>query len=361
MEREKQMSLILQALKRAKDRTGRKAGSPPPTALASFRFGRPTRWQKVRRVALFYLLPALALTLIIGYGVNFRANRLKKPGTAVVVQAPVTLPNPVATPSPEAPAPEVEVKVEPTTPTAQTPAPPQPEPRRVPRLARRETSPATPRAPLPDAAVGNAPAPPPPAENESARTQPAPAPPAQPQQPAAEITPSSRHPFELALFYQRSGDFLKASEQYKKVLDKDPLNASVYNNMGLMHQNSQNYVEAIKAFRQATYINPSYDKAHNNLGTALMGAGQDSEAMTNLAILSRKSGNIGQAKTLYLRALQVNQASPQTHYNLAMIYEEQGEFGKAIEHFKKFLNLGSGSYPDIARDVEKKIDELSKK
>src|SRR6267142_2454517 len=363
MEREKQMSLILQALKRAKDRTGRKAGSPPPTALASFRFGRPTRWQKVRRVALFYLLPALALTLIIGYGVNFRANRLKKPGTAVVVQAPVTLPNPVATPSPEAPAPEVEVKVEPTTPTAQTPAPPQPEPRRVPRLARRETSPATPRAPLPDAAVGNAPAP---------------APPAQPQQPAAEITPSSRDPFELALFYQRSGDFLKASEQYKKVLDKDPLNASVYNNMGLMHQNSQNYVEAIKAFRQATYINPSYDKAHNNLGTALMGAGQDSEAgrefnralelnpknseaMTNLAILARTSGNIGQAKTLYLRALQVNQASPQTHYNLAMIYEEQGEFGKAIEHFKKFLNLGSGSYPDIARDVEKKIDELSKK
>ena len=102
--------------------------------------------------------------------------------------------------------------------------------------------------------------------------------------------------------------------------------------------------EAGREFNRALELNP-----------------KNSEAMTNLAILARKSGNIGQAKTLYLRALQLNQSSPQTHYNLAMIYEEQGEFGKAVEHFKRFLSLGSGSYPEISRDVEKKIEELSKK
>lgn len=397
VERKKQMSLILQALKKAKDLTSRKA-PPPPTALASFRFGRPTRAQKVRRIALVYLLPALVLTLVIGFGVNFWANRLKKPRAAVLVQAPVPPLDPVVTLPPEAapaqaqpadtvqqtantPAAKGPVPARATSrgnvesaPKPQAPAPSPAQPRRVSRPAPQVTS----QPPSAGPVVSSNPTLSPPVEGAGARTQPDPPAPVQPQQPGVQITASSRDPFELALFFQRSGDYLKAFEQYNRVLDKDPLNASVYNNMGLMHQASHNYLEAIKVFRQATYINPNYDKAHNNLGTALMGAGQDpeagrefnralelnpknSEAMTNLAILARKSGNIDQAKTLYLRALQVNQSSPQTHYNLAMIYEEQGEFGKAIEHFKKFLNLGSGSYPEIARDVEKKVEELSKK
>ena len=46
------MSLILDALKKAKELTNRKP-APPPAALASFRFGRPSRSEKTKRVALF--------------------------------------------------------------------------------------------------------------------------------------------------------------------------------------------------------------------------------------------------------------------------------------------------------------------
>src|SRR5437870_7815850 len=224
MERKKQMSLILQALQKAKDLTGRKSATPTPYALASFRFGRPTRAQKLRRIALVYLLPALALTLIIGYGVTFWANRLKKPRATIAVQAPVAPPNPaVIPPPPEAPAqaqqpaapatPQVEVHVETpaeTAPHSQTPPPPRSAPRRVSRPALQV--PLQPPSPAP--AVRNTPAPPRPAEDEVAKTQPAPATPATPApppQPAAEITPASRDPFELGLFYQRSGEDRKST------------------------------------------------------------------------------------------------------------------------------------------------------
>ena len=139
-----------------------------------------------------------------------------------------------------------------------------------------------------------------------------------------------------------------------------------------------NNAEAIKAFRQAILINPNYDKAHNNLGIALMNSGQDSEAqrefnralqinsksteaITNLALLAQKSGNVEQAKIQLLRVIQMSPKNAEAHYNLASMYEEAGEVGKAVEHYKKFLDEGSSSYPDLARDVETKIQELSKR
>jgi len=228
----------------------------------------------------------------------------------------------------------------------------------------------TPAASLPQTTVATEPAP----ERKAER---APAPPVQPLSQPSSVGPA-RDPFDLAVFYQRSGDYLKALEQYNKVLEKDPLSAAVYNNLGLIHFATSNTLEAIRAFRQATYIDPKYDKAHNNLGLALRQAGQDAEAqreferalqlnpknaeaLTNLAALAKKSGNIERAKMQYLQAIQVNPANAEAHYNLAMLYEEQGENGSAIDHFKKFLTSGSSSHPEVVAEVEKKIQELSMK
>jgi tetratricopeptide (TPR) repeat protein len=148
--------------------------------------------------------------------------------------------------------------------------------------------------------------------------------------------------------------------------------------MGLLYQGMSNHPEAIKAFRQAILINPNYDKAHNNLGIALMNAGdnaeaqrefnralqinpKNTEAIINMALLSQKSGNVDQAKVQLLRVLQMNPRNAEAHYNLASVYEEELELAKAVEHYRKFLDEGSNSYPDLARDVEQKIQELSKR
>src|SRR5437016_1188019 len=79
------MSLILDALKKARELTNRKP-APPPTALASFRFGRPSRSEKPKRIALFVLL-AIAIASSVGYTANLWMKRLRKP-RAVLIQAP---------------------------------------------------------------------------------------------------------------------------------------------------------------------------------------------------------------------------------------------------------------------------------
>ena len=101
LEREKQMSLILDALKKAKELTGRKSPAPPPTALASFRFGRPSRSERIRRIALFYVLPGLLIIAIGGYTANFWIKRLRGPATTAVVAPPPAQPDQAAQPEPE--------------------------------------------------------------------------------------------------------------------------------------------------------------------------------------------------------------------------------------------------------------------
>ena len=399
VEREKQMSLILDALKKAKQMAGRKSDPAPPAALASFRFGRPTRAERTRKIVLVAVMGVIGLSSI-AYTVSFIVGRYRKPRGAVLVQAPrPALEDPVpveeaaAADQPKVDPPKEEPpKPEPARP-APTPAKPVALSQEAPSAPQRPavTTP-TPAAPRPVPVQQASPAPPAalpprvsavPAAPASTNVDPEPSPVAPPARTASPsgrggVTPPTRDPFDLAVFYQRSGDFLKALDLYNKVLEKDPLNAPVYNNLGLIHYTTKNTPEAIKAFRQATYIDPKYDTAHNNLGLALQQGGQNAEAereferalqlnpknaaaMTNLAAVARKSGNIERAKIQYLQAIQVNPGNAEAHYNLAMLYEEQGENGSAVEHFKKFLILGSNSHPEIVGDVEKKIEELSRK
>src|SRR2546425_11133204 len=87
LEREKQMSLILDALKKAKQMAGRKSEPASPTALASFRFGRPTRAERIRKIVLVGVMAVIGLSAT-GYAVSFIVARYRKRRGAVLVQAP---------------------------------------------------------------------------------------------------------------------------------------------------------------------------------------------------------------------------------------------------------------------------------
>jgi hypothetical protein len=52
---------------------------------------------------------------------------------------------------------------------------------------------------------------------------------------AAVLTSGGDH-FQLALYYQRSGDFENALLQYRAVLQRDELNGEAHNNLGLLYR-----------------------------------------------------------------------------------------------------------------------------
>src|SRR4051812_16588750 len=86
------MSLILNALKKAKDLSSRKAPPTAPAALASFGFRRRSRFNDARHVALLYLLPGALLVLVALVAAHFWLQPLKHSPAAAISAPPVAQP-----------------------------------------------------------------------------------------------------------------------------------------------------------------------------------------------------------------------------------------------------------------------------
>src|SRR5262249_38682481 len=118
------MSLILKALEKAKSIAGRKPAPPPhPAALASFRFGRPARARRMRKVVTVAVLPIIVAGAGTGYGIRYW---LKKPArrAAVVVNTPPKLDTPAPVPETQPPLPPPPAPEPPTAAPHHNAAPP---------------------------------------------------------------------------------------------------------------------------------------------------------------------------------------------------------------------------------------------
>jgi superkiller protein 3 len=68
---------------------------------------------------------------------------------------------------------------------------------------------------------------------------------------------------------QSAGKYSQAEKIWRRVLQLDPNNASVYNGLGYALSNQKKLEEAIAAYRKAIQIDPNYAEAYNGLANAL--------------------------------------------------------------------------------------------
>ena len=61
------------------------------------------------------------------------------------------------------------------------------------------------------------------------------------------------------------------------------------------------------------------------------------DSLNNLANIKREQGNVDQAMTLYLRALEVYPDFAAAHSNLASILQMQGKLQEALQHYKEAI------------------------
>jgi len=178
----------------------------------------------------------------------------------------------------------------------------------------------------------------------------------------AEVTVTSdlsdevRHRFNLALSYQEKRDFLRAKNEYEKVIQIWPLYAEGHNNLGLVYKELGKHGRAIYHFERALALNPGYVRAYHNLGVIYHLKGDLKHAIKNYqAALSLDRGNLSSLNNLGLvyreeqrlydareileKALNLKPAFPQTQYNLALVLEGLGELEQARFHYQKFINL----------------------
>ena len=193
---------------------------------------------------------------------------------------------------------------------------------------------------------------------------------------AAPATPSPEL-FRLALHSHRAGDYATAEASYRALLQRNELDPQVHNNLGLLYRDKGQTAEAIRELQRAVIINPDYGTARNNLGVVLMSAARldeaaselrrvlaqdprNADAAVNLALVDKAAGRPEQAKEALLRALTIAPDNAPAHFNLAALYEQSGDYARAIEHYRSFLEYAGAEHASRTTDARARLEALAR-
>jgi tetratricopeptide (TPR) repeat protein len=102
------------------------------------------------------------------------------------------------------------------------------------------------------------------------------------------------------------------------------------------------------------------DAAAVEARTALQLDPKNADAMVNLSLAQKASGQLGDAQGSLRRALEINPRNAAAHYNLARQYEEGGEVSRALEHYRLFIQYAGPEQAAYMADVRTRIAALAK-
>ena len=114
---------------------------------------------------------------------------------------------------------------------------------------------------------------------------------------------------------------------WNTILERDPMNQTAYNNLGLIKMTSGNPLAAIPLFEKALQIDPDFYNAHSNLGTVLIATGD----------------NVGGLRELR-EAVRIKPDYAVTHYNLGTFLQQCRQLPEAIEQLEIAVKIS----PDYA-------------
>lgn len=191
----------------------------------------------------------------------------------------------------------------------------------------------------------------------------------------------------------RSGQTDKAEQAYLQWLNDHPQDATAaaaYNNLGTIYFSQQKFDDAVMAYREAIRLQADYADAYYNLGLALIKLKKISEAepvfqalielapqhagahfqlgcllmqkqqyhpalnqfniinqqypfhfetLLNIASCCIRLGWLNEAKSYYLRALEIKQDDAEILFNLGVLATQQGYMDNAIEYYVQALSV----------------------
>lgn len=185
----------------------------------------------------------------------------------------------------------------------------------------------------------------------------------------------SRPLFMQALAAQRRGDTNRAKELYARALDRDPQNADLYNNVGMLYKSTGEADRAEDAYRHAVALNPKLAAAWSNLGVLLSERGRRKEAIAalqqaiavdptnvgvkvNLALQYHAAGLYTDARRLLEEAVRASPTMAEAQYAFARTLEALGDRSSAIQHYDLFLSTSNGRFPQLERQVTQHLATL---
>ncbi len=147
---------------------------------------------------------------------------------------------------------------------------------------------------------------------------------------------------QIARSQYKSGQYDDSLKSFQKALDKDPNNASIHNDMGLALLKKELFASAEGHFAKALELDDRCAECYNNLGYLKTALNQPVEAEKYLQ------------KSIALRP-----DYPDPYFNLGVMYEKNGDVGKAVEFYQAFLKKIPKTDNDLAIKIKARIHDLS--
>jgi len=154
----------------------------------------------------------------------------------------------------------------------------------------------------------------------------------------------------------KKGDLKSAEEFLCRFAQANDRFADVFNMLGVINQQKNEYQEAIISFQKAIQINPNY-----------------TEASLNLALAYNEVGEYKKGQELLIRARQTSTRETKTgllddvaraklanmHADIADVYRSLGEYSQAVDEYRKALDL-KPNFPDIRTKLGISLREWGK-
>ncbi|MBI3039765.1 tetratricopeptide repeat protein [bacterium] len=164
------------------------------------------------------------------------------------------------------------------------------------------------------------------------------------------------------------GQFGKALENIQKAIEKSPNNVEFLSTKGVFLHKTNDLNKAIEAYQKAVSISPNHSFSHYNLGLIYMKLGrtpeaireweavlkfspEDTDATFNIAVTLALQGKLKEAIILYEKILTINPKHVQAHQNLGILYRDEKEFGKAINHLNQLRELDLTYSEVVVREI----------
>lgn len=160
------------------------------------------------------------------------------------------------------------------------------------------------------------------------------------------------------IYYINDGNITMAEQRLKKALKKDPNLVEALNGMGIVCLNKRRFDEAVKYFRRVIRLNHKAYDAYNYLGVIFSETGKyelakenflvaanaekymtPENAYANLAMLELKRNKLDNALRYVEKGMESNKTFPHLYNVKGVIFENRGEFKKALFYYEKALSL----------------------
>jgi len=138
--------------------------------------------------------------------------------------------------------------------------------------------------------------------------------------------------FQKGIQLLESGKAAEARSLFEALRDRYPEVSVIYNNLGVTYKRLNLLEEAARSYQKAI---------------ALQGGGY-AEAHYNLAIIFREQGAFRKAEAVYREVISLNPEFEDAHYNLAVLYDlylDNPE--EALQHYMKYMELVDGDHLEM--------------